>query len=191
MNRQIISAARAVVCVIVALLAIMPANAEKLPKMKGANGLEFGWSLEKCSEYIGNVPRRMTKGAADDPQRQFSYAPARWGGVDWDGSVLDFSRNKLSQIGFYKTTAADSRATFDAAKSHLTDLYGAPVQVQQTDNNLLWTAAKGNMALLQYVRETDNAGKPQFTTYLMFIDNKRVMNKARRAESFLQELMKE
>ena len=191
MDTLITSVTRTIACAIIALLAIMPANAEKLPKLKGANGLEFGWSLEKCAEKIGDVPRRMTKGAADDPQRQFSYAPARWGGADWDGSVLDFNKNKLAQIGFYKTTADNSRATFDAAKSHLTDLYGLPIMVQQTDNNLLWTAAKGNMALLQYVRETDKSGRPQFTTYLMFIDNKLVIKKARRAEAFLQELINE
>lgn len=191
MNKPTVSALHSIVCLIMALIVVMPASAEKRPRIKGANGLEFGWSLEKCSEKIGDVPRRMTKGTPDDTQRQFSYAPARWGGADWDGSVLDFSNNKLTQIGFYKTTSADSRATFDAAKSHLTDLYGLPVQVQQTDNNLLWTGNKGNMALLQYARETDNSGRPQFTTYLMFIDNKRVIKKARRAEGFLQELINE
>ncbi|WP_302616254.1 hypothetical protein, partial [uncultured Muribaculum sp.] len=126
------------------------------------------------------------------PQRQFSYAPVRWGGTDWDGCVLDFSRNKLSQIGFYKSAQTDNRTTFNAAKSHLTDLFGQPVEVQQTDNNLLWAADKGNMALLQYVREKDpKTGKAKFTTYLMFIDNKLVMKKAKMAESFLQELVNE
>ncbi|MCM1022164.1 MAG: hypothetical protein NC343_07835 [Muribaculum sp.] len=169
----------------------LPATAAKLPKLDGANGLRFGWSLEKCVEAIGDVPRKMTKGAPDDQQRQFSYAPSRWGGTDWDGSVLDFSKNKLAQIGFYKTTTDDSRETFNAAKSHLSDLYGTPVEVQGTDNNLLWTGNKGNMALLQYVRENSKEGKPVYSTYLMFIDNQRVIRKAARAEAFLQELMKE
>ncbi len=185
------SLVRILVCSIVMLLSVQPASAAKKPHIKGANGLQFGWTLEKCSELIGDVPRKMTKGAPDDTQRQFSYAPARYGGIDWDGSVLDFTKNKLEQIGFYKTTDADSRATFDIAKEHLTALFGQPVEVQQTDNNLLWTGAKGNMALLQYVREDDAKGKPHYSTYLMFLDNKRIIKKARKAEAFLKELMKD
>ena len=182
---------RILTCVIIAFLSLQPANAEKKPRIKGANGLQFGWTLEKCSESIGDVPRKMTTGAPDDTQRQFSYAPARYGALDWDGSVLDFNNNKLEQIGFYKTTENDSRATFDTAKEHLIALFGQPVEVQQTDNNLLWTGAKGNMALLQYARENDAKGNVSFTTYLMFLDNKRIIKKARKAESFLKELMKD
>lgn len=188
---KLLHTSRLAMCLIL-LLSATAVSAAKLPKLTGANGLKFGWPLEKCVETVGDVPRKMTTGTPGDPQRQFSYAPVRWGGTDWDGCVLDFSRNKLSQIGFYKSAQTDNRTTFNAAKSHLTDLFGQPVEVQQTDNNLLWAADKGNMALLQYVREKDHkTGKAKFTTYLMFIDNKLVMKKAKMAESFLQELVNE
>ena len=188
---KLLHTSRLAMCLIL-LLSATAVSAAKLPKLTGANGLKFGWTLEKCVETVGDVPRKMTTGTPGDPQRQFSYAPVRGGGTDWDGCVLDFSRNKLSQIGFYKSAQTDIRTTFNAAKSHLTDLFGQPVEVQQTDNNLLWAADKGNMALLQYVREKDHkTGKAKFTTYLMFIDNKLVMKKAKMAESFLQELVNE
>lgn len=188
---KLLHTSRLAICLIM-LISATVANAAKPAKLTGANGLKFGWSLEKCVETVGNVPRKMTTGKTGDPQRQFSYAPARWGGMEWDGCVLDFSRDKLGQIGFYKATATDSRDTFNAAKSHLTDLLGQPVQVQQTDNNLLWQVEKGNMALLQYAREKDpKTGRDKFATYLFLIDNKLVIKKAKRAESFLQELMKE
>ena len=188
---KLLHTSRLAMCLIL-LLSATAVSAAKLPKLTGANGLKFGWTLEKCVETVGDVPRKMTPGTPGVPPRQFSSAPVRWGGTDWVGCVLDFSRNKLSQIGFYKSAQTDNRTTFNAAKSHLTDLFGQPVEVQQTDNNLLWAADKGNMALLQYVREKDpKTGKAKFTTYLMFIDNKLVMKKAKMAESFLQELVNE
>ena len=172
------------------MLTAADASAAGKEKLNGAAGVRFGWKMDKCIAAIGDVPRKFTeRDLADGTQSRFSYAPASWGARTWDGSVLDFANDKLYQIGYYRATPTPDRSTVDAARSHLTDLFGSPVKVQNSADNLLFTAKNRNMALLQYVVGTDANGHATYTTYLMLIDNKQVEKKARKSESFLRSLV--
>lgn len=157
-------------------------------KMKGVNGINFGWKFEKCVEAIGDVPRKLTRDEGNDEKR-FSYSPATWGAQQWNGSVLQFYKDKLYQVGFYKTSKTKDTAFFDSAKSHLTDLYGSPVMLQDNQNNLLWRSKDGNLAVLQYSLEKTESGTTQHTIYLFFVDNKQVVKKARQVDSDLRKMI--
>ena len=157
-------------------------------KMKGVNGINFGWKFEKCVETIGDVPRKLTRDGGLD-EKYFSYSPASWGGQQWSGSVLQFYKDKLYQVGFYKTSSSFDREFFDSAKSHLTDLYGEPVNLQDKKDNLLWRSKDGNLAVLQYSVEKTDQGASQYTLYLYFVDNKQVVNKARKVDSEIRKMM--
>lgn len=162
-------------------------------KMTGVNGIRFGWKYDRCVEALGSPARAMTTQEINR-QKQYSYAPAKWGTVEWDNGVLDFYKDKLMQVGFSKTTAKPDMSAFDGAKSHLTDLYGAPAKIRDTDNNLLWRSADGNIAILQYVgdpscKASASGASCKYTTYLYFVDNKQVEKKAKSAEGYLRSLM--
>ncbi|WP_290089839.1 hypothetical protein, partial [Muribaculum intestinale] len=161
-------------------------------KMTGVNGIRFGWKYDKCVEALGDPQRSVTTDPINE-QRQYSYAPASWGTVAWDNGVLDFYKDKLMQVGFSRTTATPDMSAFEGARSHLTDLYGEPAKIRDTDNNLLWRAADGNIAILQYVAVSPSKGEARqaskkYTTLLYFIDNKEVAKKAKNAEGYLRSL---
>lgn len=157
-------------------------------KMSAVNGIKFGWKFDKCVEAIGDVPRKLTRDEGNDEKR-FSYSPADWGGQTWNGSVLQFYKEKLYQVGFYKTSDNKDDAFFDSAKSHLTDLYGSPVMLQDNKNNLLWRSKDGNLAVLQYSTEKTDKGATKHTIYLFFVDNKQVVKKARQVDSDLRKMI--
>ena len=79
-------------------------------------------------------------------------------------------------------------SAFEGAKSHLTDLYGTPSKLHDTDNNLLWRSANGNIAILQFVK--NQGAHNSYSTLLYFIDNKQVQKKAKSAEGYLRSLMR-
>ncbi|WP_302616223.1 hypothetical protein, partial [uncultured Muribaculum sp.] len=58
---KLLHTSRLAMCLIL-LLSATAVSAAKLPKLTGANGLKFGWTLEKCVETVGDVPRKMTTG---------------------------------------------------------------------------------------------------------------------------------
>ena len=157
-------------------------------KMKGVNGINFGWKFDKCVEAVGDVPRKLTRDEGNDEKR-FSYSPATWGGQQWNGSVLQFYKDKLYQVGFYKTSDKKDSAFFDTAKSHLTDLYGSPVMLQENKENLFWRSKDGNLAVLQYSIEKTEKGTTQHTVYLIFVDKKQVVKKAKNVDSDLRKMI--
>ena len=157
-------------------------------KMKGVNGINFGWKFEKCVEAIGDVPRKLTRDEGNDEKR-FSYSPATWGGKEWNGSVLQFYQDKLYQIGFYKTSDRQDSEFFNSVKSHLTDLYGSPVALQDNKDNLMWRAKGGNLAVLQHSIEKTESGSTRHTIYLLFVDNKQVVKKAKKVDSELRKMI--
>lgn len=184
---------RALLVAVVLLAGVSSAGARE--KMTGVNGIRFGWKYDRCVEALGDPQRAVTTQEVNQ-QRQYSYAPATWGTVEWDNGVLDFHKDKLMQVGFSKSTDKPDTSAFEGAKSHLTDLYGAPVKMKGTDNNLLWRAADGNLAILQYISDpackvgAAPAGGCKYTTLLFFVDNRQVEKKARSAEGYLRSLMK-
>ena len=175
------------VMLIFMVVALGATVADAREKMTGVNGIRFGWKYEKCVAALGNPQRAMTTQERNS-QRQYSYAPATWGTVTWDNGVLDFYKNKLMQVGFSKTTSTSDMSAFEGAKSHLTDLYGTPSKLHDTDNNLLWRSANGNIAILQFVK--NQGAHNSYSTLLYFIDNKQVQKKAKSAEGYLRSLMR-
>ncbi len=148
----------------------------KAQKLNGSGTLRFGWKLERCTKEIGDVSRYVTTTDPGDTKlAKFSYAPATWDSIAFDGSVLDFYKEKLYQIGFYKNTDIADRSTFDAIVKRLTEIYGEPKRIKADDPyHLLWRAKDGNMAVAEY-----NYADNKFSTYLMLIDNAATMKKAK------------
>ncbi|MCM1505116.1 MAG: hypothetical protein NC127_07960 [Muribaculum sp.] len=157
-------------------------------KMKGVNGINFGWKFDKCVEAIGDVPRKLTRDEGNGEKR-FSYSPATWGGQEWNGSVLQFYNDKLYQVGFYKTSDREEPEFLDKIKSHLTDLYGSPSNLQDKPDNMLWRSKDGNLAVLQHSVEKTDTGAKQHAYYLIFVDNKQVVKKAKQVDSDLRKLI--
>ena len=156
-------------------------------KLTEVNGIKFGTKFDKCVEAIGDVPRKLT--TRDGDETKFSYAPATWAQINWTGSVLDFYKDRLFQVGFYTTSANPDTSTFDRAKSILSAAYGNPAALKGKSNAYMWRASNGNLAILQYVKETTDKGDTQYATYIFFIDNKEVVKKARAAEAELRDLI--
>ncbi len=168
-------------------LTLMSAAAVATEKLTEVNGVKFGWKYDRCVEAIGDVPRKFTDTQGEETK--FSYAPAIWGRIEWNSSVLDFYRDKLYQIGFYKTSDTDDRTAFEQTKVILSAAYGKSARLKGEQDKLMWRARNGNLAVLQYACEKDDSGKTLYATYLFFVDNKEVVKKAKRVESELQELM--
>ena len=155
-------------------------------RMTGVNNIKFGWKSARCIEAIGDVPRKMTK--EDGLEKQFSYAPATWGRIEWDNSVLNFYRDKLYQVGFYKKSATDDPTIVEQTKVILSAAYGKPVQLKGSDS-WMWRASNGNMAILQQTVTTEENGAKAYNTYLIFVDNKEVEKKAKNVDKEMRDIM--
>ena len=155
-------------------------------KLTGANNVKFGWKSARCIEAIGDVPRKKT--VDEGLEKKFSYSPARWGRIDWDSSVLNFYKDRLYQIGFYKKTANNDMTSFEQVKVILSAAYGKAV-VLKTKDCFMWRSSNGNIAILQYAAE-ESAGKVTgYATYLYFIDNKEVEKKAKAVEKEMHDII--
>lgn len=165
---------------------LMAGAAGAAEKLTGANNIKFGWKFDRCVEAIGDVPRKRT--VEDGIEKKFSYAPAKWGRIEWDSSVLNFNNNKLYQIGFYKKTANDDMTPFEQAKVILSAAYGKAVALK-TKDCFMWRASNGNIAILQYAAESDAGKVTGYATYLYFIDNKQVEKKAKAVEKEMQDII--
>ncbi|MDE7396454.1 MAG: hypothetical protein K2M98_01870 [Muribaculum sp.] len=161
---------------VVIALAAMAFPAVGAENLNGSGTLRFGWKLDRCTKVIGDMSRySTTTDPGDTKLAKFSYSPATWESIAFDGSVLDFYKEKLYQIGFFKTTDIADRSTFDAVVKRLTDTYGEPKRLKADDpDRLLWRAKNGNMAMVEY-----NYADNKFSTYLMLIDNAATMKKAK------------
>ncbi len=168
-------------------LAIIAGAAAATEKLTGVNNIKFGWKLDRCIEAIGDVPRKLTTTDGDDTK--FSYSPAMWGRIEWSGSVLDFYKDKLFQVGFYKKSSTDNRTAFEQSKVILSAAYGKSAKLKGQTESYMWRASNGNIAILQYAPETDEEGKKKYVTYLFFVDNKEVVKKAKKAENELRDIM--
>lgn len=160
--------------------------ADAAEKLTGTNLVKFGWKYERCVEAIGDVPRKRT--VDEGPEKKFSYAPAVWGRIEWDSSVLNFLNNKLYQVGFYKKTASDDMTSFEQAKVILSAAYGKAVELK-TKDCFMWRASNGNIAILQYSPEFTGDKVSGYATFLYFVDNKQVEKKAKAVEKEMRDIM--
>lgn len=172
---------------IMIVLTMLSAVAFATEKLTEVNGVKFGWKFDRCDLALSNVENKQTR--TDGEETKISYGPAVWGHIEWTGSVLDFYRDKLYQIGFYKTSATDDMTAYEQTKTRLSAAYGKYAQLKGEDEKLMWRARNGNLAVLQYAEETTPDGKKQYSTYLFYVDHKEVLKKAKNVENELRELM--
>lgn len=172
--------------ILLALLMFITNMAIAADKLTGTQEMQFGWKYDRCIEALGNVEKKSS--SEDGLEKKFSYAPARWGRIVWDSSVLNFYKDKLYQIGFYKKTANDDMTTFEQVKVILSAAYGKPVALK-TKDCFMWRAANGNIAILQYTPETADGKVNGYATYLYLIDNKQVESKAKAVEKEMRDIM--
>ncbi len=175
---------RFVILFVVALFVMSAANAAE--KLTGDGKVKFGWKFDRCVEAIGDVPRKRT--VDDSPEKKFTYAPTRWGRIEWDSSVLNFYNDKLYQVGFYKKTAKDDMTPFEQAKVILSAAYGKAVALK-TKDCYMWRSTNGNIAILQYSAESEGGKVTGYATYLYFIDNKQVEKKAKAVEKEMHDII--
>ncbi len=168
-------------------LTMLSAIAFATEKLTEINGVKFGWKYDRCDLALSNVENKQTR--TEGEEKKLSYGPAMWNRIEWNGSVLDFYRDKLYQIGFYKISNTDDRTAYEQTKIKLSAAYGKHAQLKGEDDKLMWRARNGNLAVLQYAEETTPDGKKQYATYLFFVDHKEVLKKAKNVEKELRELM--
>lgn len=169
---------------VLTLFLISAANAAE--KLTGTGNLKFGWKFDRCVEAVGDVPKKRT--VEEGLEKKFSYAPARWGRIEWDSSVLNFYKDKLYQIGFYKKTAKSDMTPFEQAKVILSAAYGKAVALK-TKDCYMWRSPNGNIAILQYAAEEEAGKITGYATYLYLIDNKQVEKKAKAVEKEMQDII--
>lgn len=166
------------VSLLIIMLTAFAAFSINAQKLQGSDLLKFGWKLDKCTSIIGDMTNYVT---TTDPKNvdveRFSYSPANWCSINFDGSILDFYKNRLYQIGFYKNSTIADRTTFDAIVRKLTELYGEPKQLKADDPyHLMWRSKEGNIAMTEY-----NYTGSEFATFLILIDNATSIKKAKDA----------
>lgn len=162
----------------VAMLLAMVMTDASAQKLNGGGDLRFGWKYDRCIKAIGDAPRLSETIDGSNPgQRKYTYGPATWEGINFDGSVLDFYKDKLYQIGYSHASATADRTTFDAIVRRLVGLYGKPRRIKADNpDKLIWRTKNGNMAMAEYTyTDADNT----FHTYLILIDNEATIKKAK------------